>query len=200
MSRLLVTPPAFEPVSLADFKAHAKVETDADDLLIGTYITAARVHVEASAQTLLINQTWRFFRDAWPTDGALDLPIRPVQMIQSITLYDVDGTPAVLNPDTYKADLVSDPIRIQPVRAEARAISQCQNGLEIDVLAGFGPTSLDVPAPLRLAILQLAAFWYENRSTLTGAPLSLPIPDLIEPLLAPFRPVTLGLWRASGRR
>ncbi|WP_350333381.1 head-tail connector protein [Coralliovum pocilloporae] len=191
MTRLLVTPPALEPVSLADLKAHARVETDADDTLIGTYVIASRMHVEASSQLAMVNQTWRFYRDAWPEEGPLELAIRPVQSVLSITVYDEAGNPTLLDADDYRVDLVSNPIRIYPVNARARAIGQQMNGLEIEVVAGYGPTSIDVPKVLRLAILQLAAFWYDNRASLVGDSISLPIPDMIEPLVAPFRTARL---------
>ena len=69
MSLLLVSPPAEEPVSLADAKAFARIDTDAEDTLVATLIAAARLSVEVRTKRVLITQGWRCFRDHWPPVG-----------------------------------------------------------------------------------------------------------------------------------
>ena len=66
MTAALITPPALEPVSLADAKAHLRLDTDDDDQLVTAAIVAARVHVEALTRRLLIEQGWRVYLDRWP--------------------------------------------------------------------------------------------------------------------------------------
>ena len=66
MTAALITPPALEPVALADAKAHLRLDTDDDDELITAAIAAARVHVEAMTRRCLIEQGWRVYLDRWP--------------------------------------------------------------------------------------------------------------------------------------
>ncbi len=80
MTAALITAPALEPVSLADAKAHLRLDSDDDDQLITAAIVAARVHVEALTRRLLIEQGWRVYLDQWPREthrqadaGAADL-------------------------------------------------------------------------------------------------------------------------------
>ena len=60
---VLITPPAFEPVTLTQLKSHAKIFTTADDVYISTVIIpASRQAVEDELHQVLITQTWRLKR------------------------------------------------------------------------------------------------------------------------------------------
>lgn len=61
MHLVIVTPPAAEPVSVAE--AHARIDASDEDTLIGSLITAARELVETETARRLITQT---------LDGVLD--------------------------------------------------------------------------------------------------------------------------------
>lgn len=62
----LVTPPAGEPVSLAEAKQHLRVDGDDDDLLIGSLIAAARQAAETQTGRQLITARWKLVLDAFP--------------------------------------------------------------------------------------------------------------------------------------
>ena len=47
MTAALITPPTLEPVTLADAKAHLRIDGDDDDDLSPRAIVAARSHVES---------------------------------------------------------------------------------------------------------------------------------------------------------
>ena len=61
------------------------------------------------------------------------------------------------------------------------------NGIAITVTAGYGPAASSVPEPLRQAVLQLVAHWYEHR----GNAVPPPIPLTIDPLIGPYRELRL---------
>jgi len=188
MSLILTSGPAAEPVTLADAKAHLRVDGAAEDMLIASLIVTSRLHVEAAAGLALITQGWSWFLDAWPPGPALRLPLRPVQSIAAVRLYDENAVATTLDPATYLLDGAGVPPRL--VRQGALVWprpGRVANGIEVAFTAGYGNAAADVPPPLRQAILLLVAHWYEHRSPLEpGAPAE-PVPDMVSELLAPYR-------------
>jgi len=66
----LITPPALEPISLADAKTHLRVDLTEDDTLISALISATRDYVERYCRRGLLTQTWLLAIDHFP--GAHD--------------------------------------------------------------------------------------------------------------------------------
>src|SRR5215469_16680870 len=62
----LVTPPAVEPVLLADAKGQARIDTTDDDTLVTNLITGARQWAERYTGRAFITQTWQMALDLWP--------------------------------------------------------------------------------------------------------------------------------------
>jgi hypothetical protein len=62
----LITPPASEPVTLAEAKAHLRLEIGDDDALVAGLVTAARQHVEDLIAQSLVTQTWQLTLDKFP--------------------------------------------------------------------------------------------------------------------------------------
>ena len=81
MASILLTPPAVEPLSLAEAKAFLRVETADDDSLIAALIAAGRIHVERQAGLALITQGWRLVLDCWPENGRIALRPAPVKAL-----------------------------------------------------------------------------------------------------------------------
>ena len=192
MPLILTFGPAVEPVTLAEAKAHLRVDTGAEDTLVSSLIVTSRLHVEAAVGLALITQSWSWFRDAWPPGPALDLPLRPVQGIAAVRLYDENAVATNLDPATYFLDGAGSPPRL--VRHGALAWprpGRIANGIEVAFTAGYGPAAADVPAPIRQVVLLLVAHWYEHRSPLEAGAHAEPVPDMVSELLAPYRTVRL---------
>lgn len=68
VSYSVVTDLATEPVVLADFKQHARIDFNTDDNLVSKYITGARQYLEMFSQLSFGNKTIRF--------TALNIPSR----------------------------------------------------------------------------------------------------------------------------
>src|SRR3979409_375910 len=67
MSSLVVkTPPAVEPVSLAEAKSHLRVDVPDDDALIQNLIRAARANLEQVCNLAFITQSLVLGRDYFP--------------------------------------------------------------------------------------------------------------------------------------
>ena len=152
MSLTLLTPPAEEPLTLADAKAFAKIETSDDDTLVQALIVAARLHVEAATRRLLVTQSWRLALSAISTDGVVVIPVAPVQAVVAMRLRDKAGGTLLVDPAAYSGDLAAAPAALT-VKASIPAGGR----LEIDLALGYGAAGA-VPEPLRLALrLRVAA-------------------------------------------
>ena len=179
MPSILTTPPALEPVSLAEAKAHLRVGHADEDGTIGKLIVAARRQAEAQTGLALISQGWSHFRDDWPEDGTVELPLAPVIALDTVKVFGEDDTAAMIDPAHYYVDRLSRPARLllRGSRVWARP-GRIGNGIEIALTAGFGTIATDVPEQLRQAILQLVAHWYEHRGNGEDAAAPLAVADL----------------------
>lgn len=187
MSLSLTTPPSVEPLTLAEAKAHLKLDTTADDALVTAMIAAARARAEWHTGRALITQGWTLHLDAWPACGIVEIPLPPLQGVTAVTLAARDGTTATLSPSLYTVDTASAPARLAlnagvPPPTDLRAV----NGVAIGFTAGYGDDASAVPELLRHAIREIVAFLYEHRGE---APAELPLEALA--LLAPFRVLKL---------
>ena len=112
MALKLITAPATEPVTSTEAKSHLRVDTTADDTLIGTLITAARQHVEAHLRRALITQTWELVTDAFPVGDVLRLPLPPLVSVTSIKYTDEDGAESTFSSGLYVVDTDSTKGRV----------------------------------------------------------------------------------------
>jgi uncharacterized phiE125 gp8 family phage protein len=182
MPLTLNTPPATEPVTLAEAKLHLKVDTTDDDTLITRLIAAARARGEWHTGRAFVTQGWTLHLDAWPCDGIVEVPLPPLQAVTSIVTSARDGTTTTLDPSRYIVDTASAPARIALAANTVPPINlRAINAIAIPFIAGYGDASA-VPAPIKEAILDLTAAMYTNRGEL---PEDLPLDALA--LLAPYR-------------
>lgn len=189
MLPLLIEGPAAEPVSLSQAKLFLKIDGSEDDELVATLITAARLMVEAASNRILISQTWRLVLDEWPWDRVLRLPVGPVSSVLSARVLDAASTPQPVPANVLVLEPGNDPPLIR-INGSPPSIGRLARGLEIDVVAGFGPDAAQVPAPLRQAVLRLAARWYENRGDVVTRDAAA-LPAEIAALVQPFKRVRL---------
>ncbi len=189
MPSILLSPPAVEPVTLADAKAHLRVEHSADDDLIAALIAGARAHVEAHTRRALIAQSWRLIRDEWPPDGRVAVLPVPLVALSAARVYRFDGSTQTIDPAAFVADVASAPAVLSFNGGAPPVPGRVIGGIELDVDVGYGEEPADVPEPLRQAIRILIAHWYENRG-LTGESAAA-LPQTVEALIAPYRVVCL---------
>lgn len=191
MSAILLTPPASEPVPLAQAKLFLRVEHDADDELIAALIAAARVQLEAQTRRALITQTWRLVRDVWPAGGVLPILPVPLREVSAIGVYDAAGMLQMLDVEDFPIDTVSAPATLAFERGAMPAPGRPNGGIEIDIVAGYGDDATDVPEPYRQAIRLLVAHWYENRRLIAESGEVASLPASVSSLIAPFRVLSL---------
>lgn len=183
MAAVLLQGPAIEPVSLAEAKNYLRVEHADDDSLIGELIVAARTQVEQAARRVLITQSWRIVKDRWPASGWLVSPVNPLQTIDAVRVYPLEGAAVALDPDALTLNAAAAPAIIAFEYGSVKQPGRTAGGIELDVTAGYGDAAEDVPAPLRQAIRFLVARTYENRNRVEKDEL----PDAVAALIAAYR-------------
>lgn len=158
----VTTPPVTEPVSLADARAHLRVDTKADDALVSAAITAARAYAEDYTHRKLITQTVEIRADGFP--AAFRLPVAPVITITSIKYIDTTGTLITLAADQYKLVQSTTPPLIVPAYSVTWPTTRAEmDAIGIILSVGYGVVSDDVPPTIKEAILLLLGHFYTNR-------------------------------------
>jgi uncharacterized phiE125 gp8 family phage protein len=191
MALVMTSGPSLEPVTVSEAKAHLRLDSAAEDLLIASLILTSRLHIETALGLALISQAWTVTFDGWPGGDAVALPLRPVQSIEEVRVRDASGDAAVLDPASYALDGQGVPARFIWRGAVWPAPQQKLCGIEIDAVAGFGDAAADVPEPIRHAVLLLVAHWYERRDPIEIGATGTAIPRPVSELLAPYRAVRL---------
>jgi uncharacterized phiE125 gp8 family phage protein len=152
MSLTLITPPAEEPVSLAAFKAHAKIDGADEDAALEGFLLAARRTIEARYAVAMIAQGWRLSLDQAARETLL--PLSPVLSVDSVGLLRggvVEGLPL----SAFEAETGA----VGRVRLKS---SYPSAGLVIAFTAGWANASA-LPEEMKLAVKTLAAHFHERR-------------------------------------
>ena len=198
MSIETVTPPAAEPVSLADAKAWLRIEHDDEDGVIADLVAAARERVERLTGRALITRRVRERRDDWAEGGRLTahgghfrLGLGPVSQVHHVKTYAADDTAETFDADAYYVDTHASPARLA-LRGGAMwpVPGRCADGVEIEYDAGYGAAASDVPHGLTEALRLLLAEFYEHRLPAERAE-EVSLPLAVQGLLAPFARVRL---------
>lgn len=142
--------PAADPISLAEAKAHLRVEIpDEDELVIKPNIKAARKYAEDETGMQLVAATFKLTLDGFPGegrngDGGIDdgwrvyLPSPPLQSVSSVQYTDTAGTVTTLAATEYRVDITRMPGVIEPAYGKTWPTSRDQVGsVTITYVAGY---------------------------------------------------------------
>lgn len=186
MALVLTGGPLIEPITVAQAKAHLRIDTTAEDILIASLILTSRLHIEAALGLALITQYWQLQLNAFPPANALTLPLYPVSAITAVRTIAADGTITTLSPSATALD-AGPPARVVCTGLNWPAVTAVANGISISFVAGFGASADAVPAPIRQAMLLLVAHWYEHRDPIEIGEPGSAIPKAVSDLLAAYR-------------
>ncbi|WP_234188671.1 head-tail connector protein [Shinella sp. NM-101] len=178
-------PPAVEPVTLAEVKAHLRLDTDDEDALLSALVRTARQYMEAETGLCLIVRLLRLYLDDWPEGRVIQIARGPVQAIEMLTVYDDFGAPVDVNAAGYVLDGAARPARL--ILPERPATARAMNGIEIDFTAGFGESGADVPDTLKRALLLHVAAMFELRGVLAVEDQPGAVPEGYDRLVSPYR-------------
>jgi uncharacterized phiE125 gp8 family phage protein len=196
MALVIKTPPAEEPVSLAEAKSFLRITDNDDDALIDSILSAIRHKAETWTRRLLITQTWTLWLDSVPEGLTLPIPLSPLQTVKDIKTFDLANVESTFDPNKYFIDIASTPGRVALNDGQTWPTSLRRiNALELEFVAGFGSASI-VPDAIKQGILQWVKLLFANKSKLfesdesTSGLLELnriPIPTTVMVLWEPYR-------------
>jgi uncharacterized phiE125 gp8 family phage protein len=174
------TAPAVEPVTLAEAKAHLRVDVSDDDAYIGTLITAAREWCEQYLDRTLVDTQWVMRFDAFPPDGTHDIELPRPPMVSSGTATAValtftfeNGTTSTYSTASYRVDRASTPGAVKTLYGQTWPPHLLDdNAISVTWWAGYGASGSSVPAAIRSAVLMLVGLFYEKRMAADAGSLS----------------------------
>lgn len=179
--------PAATPVTLAEAKAHLRVDHSDDDALITALIEAATGHLDGWTGVLgraLVTQTWTQAFDVFL--DPLRLPL-PAKTIASITYVNTTGATTTVSSDDYvlAADALGSFVETAygvtwpDARDQARAVT---------VTFTAGEAAAAVPAAIKAAILLMVGDLYANREGVVTGTITAVNPT-VSALIATYRRV-----------
>lgn len=163
MALKLITPATELAVSLADVKAHLRVDTTDEDSLINAYITAAAELAEQATGRALMPQTWELTLDAFPE--AFEITRVPAASITSLKYWDTTGTQQTMGTGLYTLDNSEDfgNAYVVPVYGGIWPVNRDQtNAVALRYVAGYA-TAAAVPDSIKAWIKLQVGAMYENR-------------------------------------
>lgn len=192
--------PSTTPITVAEAKAHLRVDGTADDTLVALYLEAATETVERETGRALLPQDWEmrlaYFPpgDAsdWrsPRHGVIEPWHAPLISVTSVKTVSATGVETTLSPSAYQVVAPSGPTaqrgRISPAAGTLWPSTErdLDDPVRVVYRAGYA-TVADVPAALRQAILLVAGDLYAHREASTAMQVK-PNPT-VERLMAPYR-------------
>lgn len=182
MSITVTSPPAAEPITVVEARAHCRIDADMSehDSLLAVFIQAARERAEQETGRALITRTVRL---TVPATARLVLRPAPLGAISEVKLIDEDGTETVVAAGDRRLDQTGPlpVLLLNTLTAGAYA-------LQVTMTVGYGTAGTAVPAAIRAWMLMQVGALFENReSVVIGASVNtLPLP-FVDGLLDPFR-------------
>lgn len=147
------------PVTLADAKAHARIDFSDDDFAIEDMIRTAAADVEAMTGLALLSTSITYTTDNCP-GSIISLPVGPVASgaVATVAVVELDGTTTA----------VSSGFWLEGGRYPRLHFTSTPGGrLRITYTAGFGDDADAVPRDLGQAICDQVSRLYDQRGGIT---------------------------------
>ncbi len=184
MNHAIKTPPATEPVTLAEMRAHIGItqadDTSRDSIITGRIISA-RQYCEFATRQALITQTWTVYADAFPCRMALKSPLISVT---GVTYLDPSGIRQTLDSSRYLIDPVT--ASIVPAYRQGWPAHRVQpNSVQVEYVCGYGNAAA-VPESIKDAIRFIVSQWEVFQSSMEGVVRPFTIPNAAKELIGNY--------------
>lgn len=194
MAAVLITPATVDVVSVADVKAHLRIDYSDDDAYLGALTLAAAATTESWLGIALRPQTWELRDDAFPS-AEIILPRQPVIEIESVKYDDSDGVEQTVDDADYRLYVDGSVYGVEPVYGGSWPSARNDRGsVRVRFIAGYEIVDgVDpLPPPIKVAIMQMVSDLYQFRETASAAAITeVPMSLSATRLLAPYRQINL---------
>lgn len=182
----LVTPPASAVVTLAEAKAHLRVEHSAEDAVIQSYIDTAEALCagrDGWTGRALLPQTWRIDLPGFPLRSFIEFPLPPLRAVASLSYYDSGDVLRTMPADDYRVLTAATPGRLELLpRLSWPGTYTRPDAVQVQFSAGYDSAAA-VPAPIKISILVMVGALYTGRGD-TGPARA---PMALRRMLAPYK-------------
>lgn len=191
-----LTPPEVEPVSLAEAKAHLRVDGDDENALISGCIATARQTFEQETRRSFLSQQWvAYITGCVGRIASIELPRSRVLEGEGnaavVEYRKTDGTWATLaTPGDWYLQAVREPALLW-ITASPSDIDSPRSPDDavwrVTYWSGYGVEPTSVPGPIRHAIMLMTAHLFERREIVISGATITEVPVSIDRLLNPYR-------------
>lgn len=181
------TAPSSQPVTLAEAKAHLRVDIADDDTLITNLIKAATIYAESVTRRQFIDASFTLYLPEFP--GVIEVPRPPIDSVTTLKYYNSAGTLTTLTAVTdYVVDTTGIIATVRPAYSKDwPATRDVWDAVQLIFKAGYGAATTDVPEPIRQAILLMVGHWYAHREPVVVGTTAGEVPLAVGALLSPYR-------------
>ena len=159
-----------EIITTTEVKNYVRIDTTADDALIATMITQARIWAENFISRDIVSKNRTYYIDRTDT-GLFDLPFSPVASISEITINNIITT----NYEILGLD--NETIELDQGSADRVKITYITSGLNDSLL--------------KQALLQLVSTYYDNRADFIESQSVSEIPSNVKVVLSSYKTMFL---------
>lgn len=161
----LVTPPAEQLLTTDDLRAHLRIDDDADDAQLATYLAAAIGMLDGPEGRLsraLVSQEWEQ-RQRGPSFGRVEVLLGPDAKLTGVSYIDKDDRELPLEAGHYRLIDLGDTAYVEPRKNQVwpSDMDDRPDALRVRYIAG--QPAAEVPETIKQAIRLIVGHWYEQR-------------------------------------
>ena len=153
-----------ELITTQNVKDYVRIDTSADDTLIGQMIVQARIWCENYISRDIVAKNRTYYLDK--TNGIFDLPFAPVASISSLSINGTSAEYTVLGLD-------NETIELDGGAAEKVSVTYVTSGLDNGLI--------------KQAMLQLISTYYDNRADFKTGTIVSKVPTNVKAVLASYK-------------
>ena len=163
----VTTLPETEPITVDNVKEFGRIDTTAEDILLGNMIIAVRDATEKYLNRALVQQTITMVMDFWPDSLVIELPSPPLISVTGIyttteagvdTAYSSSNYYVITNTDS-RGKIVLSQSATPPTNSD-----RDYGGFKIIYVAGYGDEASDVPQLILEGMKLWVSIFYETRA------------------------------------